>query len=551
MRRFEAAIAVMAVLSTAFAGWAQDGADRMAWWREARFGLFIHWGPVSLKGTEIGWSRDGERPGLKSGRGSVPVEVYDNLYKEFNPTGFNADEWVAIAQRAGMKYLVFTTKHHDGFCMFDSALTDYKITNSPFKRDVVAELAEACHKAGLGLGFYYSPPDWHHPDYRRENSARYIDYMHGQLRELCTNYGKVDILWFDGLNSTADELRSRELVAMIRELQPGIIINNRSGLPEDHDTPEQRVGKFQTDRPWESCITIANQWAWKPGDPMKSLKACLDTLVSCAGGDGNLLFNVGPRPDGLIDPPQAQRLAEMGAWLQQYGETIYGTRGGPFKPGPWGASTNKGNTVYLHVRNWDAAGPVLRLPALEAGIVSHRLLSDGSAKVTTSSDGLEITFSDDARARDFAVLAIELDKPAMEVPPVGMPSASLVAGGKATASNVYQSMDTYAAAKALDDDEGTRWATDGGTHEAWLQVEVAKPVTVGQVLLMEYETRVEDFSILYRDGSEWKSCYDGKRIGERRVERFTPVTSNAFRLEIRRASEGPTLFEFQLLPPLK
>ncbi|HNR35944.1 MAG TPA: alpha-L-fucosidase, partial [Candidatus Hydrogenedentes bacterium] len=296
------------ILMTAFAAMALNGGavaedrqpDRMQWWREARFGLFIHWGPVSLKGTEIGWSRGGERRGTGGAPGQIPVEVYDNLYKEFNPVEFNAREWVEIAKQAGMKYLVFTTRHHDGFSMFDTALSDYKITNSPFKRDVVAELAQACHEAGLRLGFYYSPPDWHHPDYRTENHARFLEYLHGQVRELCTNYGRLDIFWFDGLGGTVKDWDSEKLVAMIRRLQPDIIVNNRAGLPEDHDTPEQTVGTFQRSRPWETCMTIGDQWAWKPNDRVKSLKQCLDVLVRCAGGDGNLLFNVGPMPDGRI-----------------------------------------------------------------------------------------------------------------------------------------------------------------------------------------------------------------------------------------------------------
>ncbi|UCE47268.1 MAG: alpha-L-fucosidase, partial [Phycisphaerales bacterium] len=310
-------------------------------WRKMKFGLFIHWGPVSLKGTEIGWSRGGERRG-RTGTGSIPVEVYDNLYKEFNPIKFDADEWVQVAKDAGMKYLVFTSKHHDGFSMFDSKVTDYKISNSPFKRDVVRELADACHKAGLKLGYYYSPVDWYHPDYRTENHDRYIEFMHAQLREICSNYGRIDIIWFDGLGGSAKDWDSENLFKMIRRLQPHVIVNNRAGLPGDHDTPEQRIGKFQNDRPWETCMTICRQWAWKPNDQMKSLKQCIDTLVRVVGGDGNLLFNVGPMPDGRIEPRQVERLREMGVWLEKYGQSIYATRGGPFKPGLWGASTHKG-----------------------------------------------------------------------------------------------------------------------------------------------------------------------------------------------------------------
>lgn len=384
-----------------------QASDRdMEWWREARFGLFVHWGPVSLKGTEIGWSRGGERRG-RSGKGEIPVEVYDNLYREFNPTQFNADEWVAVAKAAGMKYLVFTTKHHDGFCEFDSQLTDYKVTRSPFGRDVVKELADACHEAGLKLGFYYSPPDWHHPDYRTPNHARYVDYMHGQLRELCSNYGKVDIIWFDGLGGNAQDWDSENLFRKIRQLQPHVLINNRAGLPGDWDTPEQQVGKYQTNRAWESCITICNQWAWKPNDPMKTLTQCLHTLIRCAGGDGNLLFNVGPMPTGEIESRQVERLREMGQWLRQYGDSIYGTRGGPFRPGDWGASTSKGKKIYLHIFKGDTER--LALPALEKRIVRVQVLTGGNATVTQTSEGTLVTVPQAHRQEIDTIVVLELD----------------------------------------------------------------------------------------------------------------------------------------------
>ncbi|MCE5252554.1 alpha-L-fucosidase [bacterium] len=351
--------------------------EDMQWWKDARFGFFIHWGPVSLKGTEIGWSRGGERRGRNDKTtGEIPVDVYDNLYKQFNPVEFNAQEWVAIAKAAGMKYLVFTTKHHDGFCEFDSKLTDYKITSpdSPFRRDVVAELAKACHDAGLRLGFYYSPPDWHHPDYRTARHTDYIKYLHGQIRELCTNYGQVDIMWFDGLGGTAQDWDSQAMFKMIRELQPHIIINNRAGLEADFGTPEQQIGTFQTDRAWESCMTIGDQWAWKPDDRVKSLRDCIHILVMCAGGDGNLLLNVGPMPNGKIEQRQVDRLKEIGGWMKVNGESIYGTRGGPVPPQSWGVTTHKGNTVYVHVLDENAG--VVALPAT-VGTVAGAAMLDG------------------------------------------------------------------------------------------------------------------------------------------------------------------------------
>jgi alpha-L-fucosidase len=387
--------------------------QRMQWWTDARFGLFVHWGPVSLKGTEISWSRGGERRGT-GGTGEIPVEVYDDLYKQFNPVNFDADEWIKIAKQAGMKYLVFTTKHHDGFVNFDSKLTDYKITSpeSPFGRDIVDELAKACHESGLRLGFYYSPPDWHHPDYRTENHPRYIEYLHGQLRELCTNYGTVDIIWFDGLGGKAEDWDAENLFRIIRRLQPDVIINNRCGLPGDFDTPEQVIGKFQTNRPWETCMTLGRQWAWKPDDEMKSLKQCIQTLVRVASGDGNFLFNVGPMPDGRIEPRQAERLREMGQWLKKYGRSIYGTRGGPFKPGPWGASTCKGNRIYLHIL--DRESESIKLPPIPKRITGHSVLTGGKAAVSQTEQKVEISIPQNYRQEIDTIVELKLGGPVSE-----------------------------------------------------------------------------------------------------------------------------------------
>lgn len=381
-------------------------------WQEMRFGLFIHWGPVSLKGTEIGWSRAGERRGYKWGPGKeVAVAEYDSLYTRFNPTLFNAKEWVQIAKRAGMKYLVFTSRHHDGFSMFDTQAGDYKITSpaSPFRRDVVRELADACHRARFGFGLYYSQPDWHHPDaFMPDRHDRYLSYLKTQVRELLTNYGKLDILWFDGLDRTAEEYGAVDINRMARELQPHLLINNRNGLAEDFDTPEQRVGTFQNERPWESCITICQQWAWKPNDKLKSLQECLQTLISCAGGDGNLLLNVGPMPDGRIEPRQVQRLEEIGAWLKEFGEGIYGTRGGPYQPGRWGACTHKGKNIYLFLFQHPAEGKLV-LPALPVKVKKAKLFQGGSIPVTVTRKEMQLSIPDHCKDDLITVLKLHLD----------------------------------------------------------------------------------------------------------------------------------------------
>lgn len=405
---------------------------RLAWWREARFGLFIHWGSISLKGTEIGWSRGGERRGWKYKRnrpGPIDVETYDNLYKAFNPVKFNAEEWVQIAQDAGMKYLVFTSKHHDGFCMFDTPSTDYKITGPecPFGRDVVAELADACHNAGLRFGIYYSQPDWRHPWYRNEHHDKYIEYYHGHVEELLSNYGQVDVLWFDGLEKKYDghewdrDLEvdevfpsepiwdAKNLFQKIRALQPDILVNNRCGMRADFDTPEQVIGPYQTHRAWETCMTMGDQWAWKPNDRLKSLKECIQTLIRTAGGDGNLLFNTGPMPDGRIEPRQVERLKAMGDWLNQYGESIYGTRGGPFRPRFEIVSTHKGNRVFVHILDWPEE--TLQLPEIPYKIVSSKNLVGGSVTVEQRDSYTWISVPEADRHPIDTLIELELDRP--------------------------------------------------------------------------------------------------------------------------------------------
>jgi alpha-L-fucosidase len=515
-------------------------------WRELKFGLFVHWGPVSLKGTEIGWSRGAERRGI-GGKGEIPVEVYDNLYKEFNPVLFNADEWMQIAKDAGMRYFVFTSKHHDGFSMFDSKLTDYKITNSPFKRDVVKELADACHKAGLKLGYYYSPVDWHHPDYRTANHQQYIEYLHGQLGEICSNYGRIDIVWFDGLGGSAKDWESENLFKTIRQLQPHVIINNRAGLPADHDTPEQTIGGFQRDRPWETCMTICQQWAWKPNDQMKSLKECLQTLVRVVGGDGNLLFNVGPMPDGRIEPRQVDRLHEMGQWLRKYGETIYGTRGGPFKTTAAIASTYRDNTIYMHILEWPS--DTITLPLLPKRVTDASLLTGGTVSMQQTDKGIEIQVPAANRQEIDTIVKLTLDGPAADIPPIAVSSASLASNKKATASNIFQNDPAHGPDKAFDDNPGTRWATDSGVKQAWLEVDLGKPMTFSRVAISEEYDRVQRFELQYKDGESWKTFLQGTRIGDNFTQSFDPVTAQHVRLSILEATDGPTIWEFHLLAP--
>lgn len=382
-------------------------------WRDMRFGMFIHWGPVSLKGTEIGWSRGAP----------IPIEEYDNLYKKFNPEKFDADEWVKIAKDAGMKYMVLTTKHHDGFCMFDTKQTEYNIMNSPFGRDVTKELAEACRRRDVKFGAYYSVCDWRNPNFTftsphgkkrnpNPNMDRYEEYLTKQVEELLRNYGPLLTVWFDYPQDFGD-VRGSRVVKKLRDIQPDIMVNNRSGSPRsaDYATPEKRIGKTSS-KPWETCTTICNQWVWKPDDKMKSLKECLHTLVKVVGGDGNLLLNVSPMPDGRIEPRQAERLREMGEWLEKYGESIHGTRGGPFERGDWGAATRKGNTVYLHILNPNL--DVVKLPPIKRKIVSSSVLTGGTATVKQTGAGIKVLVPKPDRQEIDTIVVLNLDGPAAD-----------------------------------------------------------------------------------------------------------------------------------------
>jgi alpha-L-fucosidase len=296
-------------------------------------------------------------------------------------------------------------------------------------------------------------------------------------------------------------------------------------------------------------MTICRQWAWKPNDTMKSREQCIQTLLRTVGGDGNLLLNVGPMPDGRIEPRQVARLRAMGTWLNEYGDGIYGTRGGPFKPGPWGASTCKGDKIFLYVMDWPDDGP-LKLPDIKASIRASRARSGGEVKLAKI-DGT-ITVDVPKRDRDEIATVIELtvDRDAVAILPVDVASTSgSVAFGKnAQASNVFQNNRHYAPGMALDDDPATRWATDSGVSEAWLEVDLGRPETFSRVMVSEAYDRVRRFELQYKTGQAWKTILAGTRIGEKYARAFEPVRARRVRLRILEATDGPTIWEFQLKP---
>lgn len=538
---------------------------RFNWWREARFGMFIHWGPSALIGTEISWSRDGARRDRNEtaedvaaddgyAKGVVPPQFYDNLYKQFDPEKFNAKEWFDIIKATGVRYVVLVTKHHDGFCMFDSKYTDYKITNTPFKRDVCAEFAKACHDAGIRLGFYYSPPDWHHPDFFTAYHDRYLEYFHHQVRELLTNYGDVSVLWFDrefGQN-TPETWGDDTLFPMIRQLQPNVLVSNKAGGWGDFGSQEDGSGYNDT-KTWECCTTATtDQWGWRPYQPLKPLSECLQTLLRTVGGDGNLLLNMNPNPEGELDPRIVGRFKEIGAWLGQYGESVYGTRGGPYVPGSWGACTRKGNIIYLHIFSW--SGNDVVLPLLSGKNISKaEVLTGGTVDWKADDSDLTFTVPQENHQPIDTIIKLELDGLASDIKAIDTP-VSLSGKGdmsRISASNVYGHDPGWGPDKAVDGDPNSRWATDDATHQAWLEVDMRKLVTIKQIQIdepAEYQ-RIQSFELQYKDGADWKIFYTGTRIGPGfETPAFDPpITCRKVRLNLTKSTGGPTISEIHII----
>lgn len=528
----------------------------LAWLRRAKFGMFVHWGPATLSGGEISFARIGERRGFNADiPGVMPAAEYDRLYEKFNPVLFDADAWVKLAQDAGMRYLVFVAKHCDGFCMWDTRTTTYSITHTPFKRDVSKELAEASQKAGLSFNFYYSPADWRDPNYLTERNEIYVKVMHDQVRELLSNYGPQRVFWFDATPSGVD-FRLNELYQMLQKLQPGILINDRGGMPGDFYTPELRVGKFDIERPWESCITLAGSWAWTPGCRPRPLHECIRLLALTAGRGGNLLLNVGPRADGTIEPDQVQRLREIGAWLKKNGESIFDTTAGPWDMGPYASSTRRGTAAYVHVINW--IEPVL-LRDLGIRIEKAELLT-GPGKVTLKRTprGQEILVVEADRDPLDTIVKLTFERSVDDVKPTRWSSGSLAFGKKTAISSVFHGYEGAAEGKhAVDDDYEWGWISGRGEKNPWMTVDLGRPETFDRACLIDdpNDSPVRGFVIeASDDGQAWREVVKGTTIGGRKDFKFEPVIARHERLRITETKENTgavRINEFQLFSPEK
>ena len=384
----------------------RDRVRRMKWWHKAKFGMFIHWGLYAVIGRHE-WAMECE---------AIPVAEYEKLAKRFKPKKNAARAWAKLAKKAGMKYMVMTTKHHEGFCLFNSELTDYCAPKQACGRDLVAEYVEAARAEGLGVGFYYSLMDWHHPDGAlcatdEDARKRFVKYIHGHVRELCSNYGKLDILWYDvSWPLSAEGWESRKMNRMARKLQPSIIINNRSKLPEDFSTPEQHIVAEAPEkgRGWEACMTMNDSWGYhRNDDNWKSPKQCVRNLITCARDGGNYLFNIGPKPSGAIPKPSVRILTDVGQWLDTHGDTIYGADRCEVRRSLFANFTRKGKTLYVHCHYWP--GKAWSIAGLRTKVKSATLLPDGK-KVKFEQDEFGVRFRGlpkDAPDKLVSVLALE------------------------------------------------------------------------------------------------------------------------------------------------
>lgn len=356
--------------------------ENRKWFRNTPLGIFVHWGVYSVIGRGE-WVLNQEQ---------IPLEEYDAVIPSFKAEKYNPEEWAQAAIDAGAEYMVLTTKHHDGFCLFDTVTTDRNAVKNGPKRDLIRLYVDACRKYGLKVGLYYSPHDWSSKafnDGKEKDPAAweaYIDMIHTQVRELMTNYGKIDILWYDGapnLNGSSDlnkdTLRSAELNGMVRQLQPGILINKRAYQPEDFDTPEQNITPPEdSGRLWESCMTMNTHWGYFPADIYyKSPFEIMKLMTGTAFAGGHMLLNVAPYPDGSLQSHEVKILKVIGKWLERCGESLSGTSRCSISGGTYGCASQKGDSVYLYV-HWQDARGLVTIPNCGEQFKDAVLLNDGT-----------------------------------------------------------------------------------------------------------------------------------------------------------------------------
>ncbi len=553
-----------------------------------RYGAFIHWGPATVSAKEISWSRQVK----------TPYEQYDTLYKRFNPTEFNAESWVRSLKDGGFHYLIYVAKHHEGFAMWDTKTTDHNIMHSPFGRDVVKEISQACKKLHLPLCLYYSIADFYNPDCvgavdsfggnygppggslpagQTPDFDRYVKYMKAQLKELTENYGPIVGWWFDGgWQQQWTYERGVDLYDYVRKLQPDVLMDHRVGgayngkvyLPTWFPVEAGRVGdyavlevdmpRFNRDIPWE-YTTPANgrSYSWTPG-PYVDPREWMENLVKSACGDGNYVLGVSAPPTGRFEPELIDRMNGANAWLKKYGESIYETRGGVYKRNTVYGSTCKGSKIYLHI--FDAKATKLVLPPLPKKIVHSSMLNGGEVKVTQSDQAITV----EVNAYDFqtptTIVVLELAGSAEDISPIG--ETPVNRNVPVRSSNEDPATDRLAS----DGDMSTFWRPDGKTQPAWIEYDLGAEKSMARAILLEgaYEgesANIHHVQIEAKIGDDWKVISDTYAWGGKSEStefdvwpisvshpeiRFEPIKAQHVRLKLLRTTGTPVIHEFEL-----
>ncbi|MEY2784062.1 MAG: hypothetical protein RL277_266 [Planctomycetota bacterium] len=559
---------------------------RMQWFRDAHFGMFIHWGLYSQLAGE--WRDQTVMGGAEWIQNylSIPSSQYSPLAKSFNPQRFDADEWLALMSRAGVRYIAVTTKHHDGFCLWPTRQnTDWNIAMTPFGRDPIRELAQACERHGVRMGMYHSVLDWRHPDWpvrpayndyaqSAPDKERFRAYLHGQLKELLTGYGPVSLLWFDGTwdRDAWTSQDGKQLEDYARSLQPGIVINNRSGyLPPqkqlgfevansygyvfagDYISPEGEVPP--TGLPgidWETCQTmqLPNNWGYNRLVGFRSFPDLLRQLVDVTSKGGNMLLNIGPDADGKILPQARRCLEKFGDWMSVNSESIHGTRASPFAYLPFdGRCTQKAEgartRLYLHVWQWPT-DQRLRVPATNR-VARAYLLSDPQRtglQATSSARGIELTLPKAAPDAVDSVVVVEIEGQAQVLP--ALQEWSL--GKSVEVSSQWPGREKELNPQHITDGKlDTLFAAEETTRTAWARMDLGAERAIEEVLLSDAPYgRTQEFVLEARVGQEWVRVVGGSKIGKEWRAHFEPVTAREWRWSIVLASDTPVMAEWRM-----
>lgn len=540
--------------------------ERMSWWRNARYGQFIHFGGYANFPFSDDFKGYGEWVMFNDKISRTEYE--DKAIKTFNPADFDAKTIVSNAKSAGVNYMVFTSKHHEGFSMYDTDIKNF----APFDimdygnykgEDPIGSLAEECRKAGIVFGCYYSIMDWHHPAQNTlgetvNDKAAYIADMKAQLRELIQKYD-VDMLWFDGewhdWWTTTD---GDALYKYLRTLKPSLIINNRVGKRSETDgdfgTPEQEIPATGLDYDWESCITMNNSWGYVACDTnWKSVDWIIESLVSTASKGGNMLLNVGPDNNGVVPQECTDRLSKAGEWIKKYGESIFGTTANPFStPLTFGAATKKDGYLYLHITNYPEDGRII-MPAIENKIRSVKILGEDEALKYTAGKGFVLIDMPETPDNEYdTVVAVEVEGVPVQSEDSYL-SENLAKGKTAAATSVYFNDSSYGADKAVDGSSSTRWASDDGVTSAQLTIDFGEAVSFNMVMLDEcvsWGERIGRFAIEYLKDGQWETAAECDGMGSSKTVIFDEVTAEQLRINIKSVAEnaagGPTVNEIQV-----